>query len=341
MSEPYFATGYVRLLYRTVRAQGLSSQMLLDGTSADENDFLRADFEMPFTSQMRLIENALAQAEPGLGLYAGRQLQLAAHGALGTAMQSAPDLRRGIMTFVEFLPSRASFFSLQLVEEGNSARVKIQMRGLSAPLVVFFSESIFFSLVHGLHFYTGQREAMTQLQLAYPDPGYGAQYQSLFGGPARFGCASTELIFSRALLSLPSPESDPATFAHSVKRCQDRMVQQQGNSDMVLDIVLAIGSFLQENPGKLWSVEEVAPLFAMSSRTLLRKLKERGTTYQNLRDDAFKQQALVCLSSMSVEATAISLGFADTSSFRRSFKRWFGVTPKEHQLSDYTNKSKH
>ena len=139
MSKPYFATGYVRLLYRTVRAQGLSSQVLLVGTGADENDLLRADFEMPFASQMRLIENALAQSEPGLGLYTGRQLQLAAHGALGTAMQSAPDLRRGITTFVEFLPSRASFFSLQLVEEGELARVKIQIQkqGLSAPLVFF------------------------------------------------------------------------------------------------------------------------------------------------------------------------------------------------------------
>ena len=208
---------------------------------------------------------------------------------------------------------------------------------MSAPRLFFFSESIFFSLVHGLRFYTGRPEELAQLQLAYPDPGYGSQYQLLFGSTARFGSASTELIFSRSLLSLPSPEADAATYVQSVKRCQDQMNQQQGTSDKTLDIVLAIGSFLMENPGKLWSVEEIAPLFAMSSRTLLRKLKERRTTYQTLRDDALKQQALVCLSSMSVEATAMSLGFADTSSFRRSFKRWFGVTPKQHRLSNYEN----
>ena len=94
-----------------------------------------------------------------------------------------------------------------------------------------------------------------------------------------------------------------------------------------LDLVQRIESFLYENPGKLWTVVEIAPLFAFSPRTLIRQLKSRGTTYQALRDDALKHQALKYLSSMSVEAAAISLGFADTSSFRRTFKRWFGVPP--------------
>jgi len=34
-----------------------------------------------------------------------------------------------------------------------------------------------------------------------------------------------------------------------------------------------------------------------------------------------------CLESMSVEATAVTLGFSDASSFRRACRRWFGVPP--------------
>jgi len=65
----------------------------------------------------------------------------------------------------------------------------------------------------------------------------------------------------------------------------------------------------------------------MSGRTLIRKIRERGTTYQALRDTALKRQAKIYLATMSVEAAGLALGFADTSSFRRTFKRWFGCNP--------------
>ena len=71
MSEPFFATGYIRLLYRFVNAQ-VSETALLKGTGYSASDVMRADFEMPFSAQMCLIENALTHSSLGLALRLGQ-----------------------------------------------------------------------------------------------------------------------------------------------------------------------------------------------------------------------------------------------------------------------------
>ncbi len=117
MLERYFATGYVRLLYRLLQAERLPSEQLFQNTGCSEVDLMRADFQMPFPAQMQFRQkNALAHSPPGLGLQSGQQLQIAAHGALGTAMQSATDLYAAISTFAQLVAARASFYSIALTQ---------------------------------------------------------------------------------------------------------------------------------------------------------------------------------------------------------------------------------
>lgn len=116
MSEPYFATGYIRLLYRYLCEEHDDTDALLKDAGYSASDLMGADFTMPFSAQMRVCENAVACSAPGLGLRVGNQLQLAAHGPLGTAMQTAPDLRTALETFIRFISMRASFYTLSLDE---------------------------------------------------------------------------------------------------------------------------------------------------------------------------------------------------------------------------------
>lgn len=323
MTAPYFATGYIRLLYRFASAEQVSGCALLDGTGVTEAELLRADFEMPFAAQMRLCSNALAHTAPGLGLRVGYQLQLAAHGALGTAMQSAPDLATALKTFNELLAVRASFIVAWLDEARSTARIGVVIHGLNPGLEPFFCESTLYTLLHCLAYYTGRRDSVGEVRLSYPDPGYRAAYAGEFLAPVRFGCSTTALTLDRNLLRLPSPEADPSVYQDSVRRCREQVQQRQPRGD----VVRWIQNFLVDNPGKLWTLDDIAPLLSMSPRTVIRKLNAAGTTYQSLRDAVLKRQATVYLRTMSVEAAALTLGFADSSSFRRTFKRWFGVVP--------------
>lgn len=324
MSDPYFATGYIRLLYRVLQAEGLTPETLFRNTGYSHRDLMQADFEMPYPAEMMFCSNALAASSKGLGLRTGQQLQIAAHGVLGTAVQSAPDLETALRVFSELIGSRASFFSINVHSKGNRTTAHIALSGLPKELVTFFTESIFFSLSHCLTFYCGRNTQGVTYRLGYRKPKYWTNYKEVFGRKVEFECQATSIEFDRSLLSLPSPEADPLIHAESVLRCQGQIGVLKQSS-----LVATIEHFMLENPGKLWALRDLAPLYNCSERTLIRRLKHEGTSYQTLRDDLLKRQAVTFLKAMTVESTAIALGFSDTSSFRRSFVRWFGVTPSK------------
>lgn len=278
---------------------------------------------MPFPAQVQLIRNALQSAPPGVALRVGQQLQVAAHGNLGTAMQSAPVLRAALHVFIEFIDARASFFQLSLQEDGEQCAMQIDFVDLPEDLHAFFTESLLHSLNHCLRFFSGQPHAMTQIDLCYSDPGYGMLYQETFQSSTRFDAGRSRALFPASLLTLPSPEADLALFENSTADLRLRSSRQHHATDLIQDI----RDFLLENPGKVWGLKELAPRYAISSRTLIRRLQAEGTTYQALRDEVYKPLAAGYLRNMSVEATAVALGFADTASFRRTFKRWYGVAP--------------
>lgn len=69
----------------------------------------------------------------------------------------------------------------------------------------------------------------------------------------------------------------------------------------------------------------------MSPRTLQRKLGESGTSHTDVIDSVRCEmgERLVSEKRLSITEIAFLLGFADVSSFRRSYKRWTGVSPAQ------------
>jgi AraC-like DNA-binding protein len=62
----------------------------------------------------------------------------------------------------------------------------------------------------------------------------------------------------------------------------------------------------------------------------MRHLRAENTSFQALLDVDRKGRALQLLQQkrLSVEEVAAQLGYADTSNFSRTVRRWFGVTPR-------------
>ena len=76
-------------------------------------------------------------------------------------------------------------------------------------------------------------------------------------------------------------------------------------------------------------LDTIADRLHMSPRTLIRKLKQEDTRFQQLRDQTLSRRAtqLLSLPHYTVAAVAEDLGYTDVASFRRAFQRWFGTSP--------------
>jgi len=100
-----------------------------------------------------------------------------------------------------------------------------------------------------------------------------------------------------------------------------------GSGSVTERVRAAVWTDLSHGPPTLGAV---ANALGMRPRTLQRQLGNEGTSFSAVVDTIRQEMAKACLGdrSLSIDEIAFLLGYADTASFRRSFKRWTGKTPQ-------------
>ncbi|HCL51973.1 MAG TPA: AraC family transcriptional regulator, partial [Pseudomonas sp.] len=85
----------------------------------------------------------------------------------------------------------------------------------------------------------------------------------------------------------------------------------------------------ERDPASWPDANELARQLCLSASTLRRRLAEEGHSYQALKDSVRRQLAISWLAQEQVGMLEIAarLGFADSSSFYKAFRKWFGCNP--------------
>ena len=80
-------------------------------------------------------------------------------------------------------------------------------------------------------------------------------------------------------------------------------------------------------------LSEAAKHLGMSTQTVRRHLIAEGYTFQKIKDDARRDMSihLIAVKEQSIESIAFQLGFSESSTFIRAFKKWTGLTPLEYR----------
>lgn len=176
--------------------------------------------------------------------------------------------------------------------------------------------------------YTGVEWAPRQVHFAHEPPDDVRHLEAFFGAPVTFGGGRHALTIDMAVLNLPMAKADRALCAFFDKQAAQILANQDKSA---VDVDLALERVLVEllkdgNP----TLEAAARKLATSSRTLRRRLLERGTTFQQQLDRLRLSLAGRYLSEerRSIGEIAYLLGFSDTAAFYRAYRRWTGSTPR-------------
>lgn len=322
---------YCRLAARELRLDAEGQRRLLQGTSLSPEDLVSLDQLISEPELVVILRNALVlAARPGFGLEVGSRLSVAAHGPLGQLLSSSENLGEAWAALERFHGLRVPM--VQIVREFDASHMTIRLL-LQRPLDdvgMFLLEIMAVTVQRGVELVIGRRLREAELRLEFAEPPHVELFTRHIHSPCHFAAGETVWRIPRRLLEQPNPFRDRQQYQAALQHCEQ--LEQALRNEQSPAWGQRITGLLQENPGQLWTLADIASHYHLSPRTLIRHLKREGTSYQALLDAELSRQALECFASAghTVESVALSLGYKDATAFRRAFRRWFGMPPREY-----------
>jgi AraC-like DNA-binding protein len=168
------------------------------------------------------------------------------------------------------------------------------------------------------------------VSLARPLPaGYEEQYRKSFHAPVTFDAPYCEICLQRSIVDEPLMGGN-----REIAQQNDGIIQSYLAELDQADIISRVKQvIIQSLSAGSCDKQRTARELAMSPSALQQKLAERGTSFQNLLNQVRQSLALAYMEQPRVSITEMSflLGFTDTSSFTRAFRRWTGQSPRDYR----------
>ena len=324
--KPAIHPTYSRVLCAHLKQEGFSDADIFSGTRLAWQELLSEHRYLSLEQLSRLIRRAQQLTEePWIGLKIGANTPVTAHGALGYAVVSAPDMRTQLSVVARFVGVRLQLIQLRFEEHDGWGQLWLHENVDLGDCREFLLGALLGTYFQMTDAVSAGRIREARVQLPFPRPVWAAHYERLLGCPVIFGADHFLVEMPPEQLGSPCLTADPTMHRNATRDCEHQLKQLEKGGAFSQQVSMV----LLDCQGEIPSLEVMAEKFAMSTRTLIRKLKAEDTRYQELLDDVRSEQAawLLTETTLPIERIAEQLGYQDTSNFSRTFRRWFQTTP--------------
>jgi AraC-like DNA-binding protein len=315
------------LLLELAIQRGLSPDRVLAGTGIFHEELLSGRLLISPSQFARLIQN-LDRLFPGEGLsfLFGHQLYPGHYGAFSTLMQQSDTLLDALTVLRQFHLILCPLIYPRITTSGKECFVRWwPVCGLERDVYLFCLEAMSTALI-SLSRQWADHRATLRFEFRHRKPFSHEQYRVNLGEKVRFGGAMDLITLPREWLYFRHPASETSRIAarNECLRAIQHLPDQGGFIEQVKTCLAA----RTRNPP---SLKEAAERFDMSRATFKRKLSKHHLSYQQLVDEVRRDMAIFLfrVRGLSSQQVAEQLNYSDLSNFRRSFKRWTGLTPAQ------------
>jgi AraC-like DNA-binding protein len=289
---------------------------------------------VPLSAYRALFARAIAlTGDPALGLRCALQARGAAFDLLGPLVAHTLTLRRAIEEAEQFQALVFDGAHFRLTERAGVARVRCEFPRSHDPTDRSLAEFLMASLMRLLRGLYCTQGDFHVARFEHQRPDYHPAYREVFEGKERFAQEFTGVEFAAHLLDRPQPYANPVlqTLVHA--QAEQRL--QRLSRPAFIDRLRVY--LLSQPAGRVPAMAVAARRFGVSARTLRRRLGESGHTYREVAQEMQGERARTMMrnADVPVQAVAGALGFANTDSFHRAFKRWTGLTACGYRLGQH------
>lgn len=298
---------------------GLTPRQLLDPR-------VKVSYHQARTILLRALDSL---DQPGLGLLVGSSERLGSFGLLGLLMMTSATFGEAMRQGIAKHEVCGSLLDMGFEElPGEDVALTLWPRFDDPQLQPFLCEEAISSSLMIAGELLGPGFRLKRVELTYSAPAHVALYRSILKTPVRFGARHNRAVIDARWLEQPLSGANPLVARQALELCQ---AQLQHNRRSKHEVVAAVEGWLRNRVEQQPRIGEVALALNLSERSLRRKLATAGHAFREILDGVRTERALELLrgGSMPVMEVADAVGFSDAREFRRAFKRWTGISPRE------------
>lgn len=306
-------------------AHGADFKKVCEELGFDPHELNDSDKIVPFEPAAECWNVVLHHTkDPLLGLHLGEELNTTIIGMLGYLMQSSSTLYESFVTVCKYWELYSTMSKLYVEERGDLISIHNESALLwqrqypeSARQSVELALSGVIKLLRTL---SGRKTYPVRVEFAYESRSL-PEYERIFQAPIHFSGKGNILTFRKSDLLVPVISYDKSLFDFFNKALGQKMKSFVGNelfSDRLKQMIV------NDFKGRTPSIEIAAANLNMTARSLQRKLKDEQTSYRDIVNGLRKElaQTIMQQSDFRVGEVAELLGYSDSSSFRKAYKKW-------------------
>lgn len=306
---------------------GVDPEPVFESLGFDADRFDDPELRVPYVAASRLIARCMeASGCDHFGLLVGQRAGPSTLGVAGFMLRVAPDVRTALQDLVHHLDLHDEG-GVPFVETSGDVTLlgyAIHQPGAQATAQIYdLAIAIACNIMRTL---CGKGWRATEVLLSRRAPRDFAPYRRFFQAPLRFDAEQSAVAFPSRWLDQPLSGADPLLHRHL--EAEASALHARANGDIVRSVRQLLRKMLVTQ--KI-SITHIARQLGVHERTLNRRLRAEGTTFQRevevMRFAAAQQ--LLDETALSLAQVATALEYADASAFSRAFKRWAGLTPAQ------------
>lgn len=235
---------------------------------------------------------------------------------------------------VQYYAVTSSVADCDLIADGSPARIELRQRSyVRGPVRQLISALWAVANVVTIRQMVGDSFNPISVDLEMPRPVVHADVaaiESALRSPVRFEALRSSVAVPLELLEQRVNGADPVLEAAVIKYAAEMLDRVEAQDADTVRARLRHHLVDSIHSGDI-ALPVAARQLGTTGRTLQRRLREEGTSFQEVLDEVRRDVALAQMRArrQSIDEVAFVLGFEKSSSFHRAFKRWTGLTPGE------------
>jgi AraC-like DNA-binding protein len=327
--ESMLSVRVVRGIAEAVEQAGVSRARLFAAAQFDGALLDCPEVSVPRAEVYRICELAIELTrDPALGLHWGERLSASTFNPLSHLIAHSETLRQGFESLFKFHRLLSDQPSFHLSEHDDQVTLRYYSLAAEGSVIQRFSSEMLVTGVFRMIRTFSPQARLQRVNFEYPAPEYQAEYTRVFERAVHFDQPFTGVVFDRALMDSVSPYRD-GDVCDALRAIAERRIL--GVTQRAPFSLRVRERLVQQGPARRTDMNAVARSLGLSARSLRRRLAAEGKSYNAVVNEALAIIAKHFLRTkqLTIQEAAYEMGFADTSTFHRAFKRWTGMTPTE------------